>query len=84
MNQTAQRNFILIILIVLGAVVLSVFFWPEWTELKIRLGILFVAISFSVIVRERPLLKPRPQRIKQEDPYTIERDRLKKWADSWR
>jgi hypothetical protein len=84
MNRDVQRKMLFINLIVLGAIVLSFFFWPEWTDWKVRLGVLIVAISLSMAYRERPLLKPRPRRIKQEDPYEVERQRLKNWADSWR
>jgi uncharacterized membrane protein len=84
MNREIQRKMLFITLMVLGAIVLSFFFWPEWTDWKVRLGVLIVAISLSMMYRERPLLKPRPRRIKQEDPYELERQRLKNWADSWR
>ena len=84
MNRDVQRKFLLILLTVLGAVLLSLFFWPEWTDWKVRLSVLIVAISFSMLYRERPLQNPRPIRIKQEDPYEIERQRLKNWADNWR
>ena len=84
MNRDVQRKFLLILLTVLGAILLSLFFWPEWTDWKVRLSVLIVAINFSMLYREGPLIKPRPLRIKQEDPYEIERQRLKNWADSWR
>ena len=84
MNRDVQRKFLLILLTVLGAILLSLFFWPEWTDWKVRLSVLIVAINFSMLYRERPLIKPRPLRIKQVDAYEIERQRLKNWADSWR
>ena len=84
MNRDAQRKFLLILLIVLGAILLSMVFWPEWTDVKMRVGFLVVAISLSVMYRERPLSNPKPQRIQQEDPFALERQRLKNWADSWR
>ena len=84
MNRDTQRKFLLILLIVLGAILLSMFFWPEWTDWKIRLGVLIIAISVSMGYRERPLSTLNPQRIQQEDPFALERQRLENWADSWR
>lgn len=84
MNRETNRNMLFILLIVLGAILLSMFFWPEWTDWKVRIGVFVVAISLSLGYRERPLPPPRLQRIKQESPYEIERQRLKNWADSWR
>lgn len=84
MNRQTRRYLLFIFLGVSVAVLLSLFFWPEWTDWKIRLGVLIVAVSITVGYRERPLSNPNPQRIPQEDPSALDRQRLKNWANSWR
>lgn len=82
MKPETQR-ILLITGLIISAIILSFFFWPEWTDWKVRLGIMALAVTASLMYRERPLRR-RPLRIKKDDSLELERQRLKNWADSWR